>query len=321
MRVKLAVHRGNVLDFPADVLLLKYARSFHGADQAVSSRLVAAGLATEAQLEPAVWDPVQLSTRGVLAAQRLLLLGTPALRQFGYPEMRVFARKAVSVLAASPEPIRTLALTLHGAGYGLDPLEGLQALVAGLQQGLAESPLRALTTVTFVERNPRLAEVVERGLASLPPLLLPAEPSATAPTPPPTPTPAAAAPKRRVFVAMPFNDSMEDVWQFGIYETVRRCGYICERVDESSFVGNIIERIREGIRGSAFVLADLTDARPNVYLEVGYAWGIEKPVILVARDGTLLHFDLAQHKCLFYKSAYRLSQDLEEQIRGLGLAG
>lgn len=316
MRVQLAVHRGNVLDFPADVLLLKYARSFHGADQAVSSRLVAAGLATEAQLEPAVWDPVLLSTRGVLASQRLLLLGTPALRQFGYPEMRVFARKAVSVLAASPEPVRTLALTLHGAGYGLDPLEGLQALVAGLQQGLAESPLRALTTVTFVERNPRLAEVVERALATLPPLLLPAEPTTPAP-----PAPPVAAPKRRVFVAMPFNDSMEDVWQFGIYETVRRCGYICERVDESSFVGNIVERIREGIRGSAFVLADLTDARPNVYLEVGYAWGIEKPVILVARNGTQLHFDLAQHKCLFYKSAYQLSQDLDEQIRGLGLPG
>ena len=118
---------------------------------------------------------------------------------------------------------------------------------------------------------------------------------------------------------MPFCDGFEDVWQFGIYETVRRCGLVCERVDESAFSGAIMDRIQDGIRTADFVVADLTEARPNVYLEVGYAWGVGKPVVLVAKEGTKLHFDLAHHKCLFYKSAYRLSQDLERQIRDLFL--
>ena len=86
--------------------------------------------------------------------------------------------------------------------------------------------------------------------------------------------------KKTVFVAMPFAEEFEDVYQFGIYAAVRRCGYICEKVDESVFAGSIVERIMDGIRNAEFVIADLTLERPNVYLEVGYAWGMNKPVIL-----------------------------------------
>jgi hypothetical protein len=46
---------------------------------------------------------------------------------------------------------------------------------------------------------------------------------------------------------MPFADEFEDVYQFGIYSTIRRCGYICG-VDESVFAGNIVDRIMEGIK-------------------------------------------------------------------------
>lgn len=62
---------------------------------------------------------------------------------------------------------------------------------------------------------------------------------------------------------------------------------------------------------------DLTEERPNVYLEVGYAWGLNKPVLLVAREGQRLHFDLSHHKCLFYKSLTKLAQCLEKTIQEL----
>jgi hypothetical protein len=128
-------------------------------------------------------------------------------------------------------------------------------------------------------------------------------------------TPPAEPVKRMsVFVAMPFADEFEDVYQFGIYGTIRRCGYICERVDESVFAGNIVDRIMDGIRNAQFVVADLTLEKPNVYLEVGYAWGMNKPVILVAREGQRLHFDLSHHKCLFYKTIGRLAEALEKTV-------
>ena len=37
-------------------------------------------------------------------------------------------------------------------------------------------------------------------------------------------------------------------------------------------------------------------------------------VILVAREGQRLHFDLSHHKCLFYKTIGRLSESLEKTV-------
>jgi hypothetical protein len=48
------------------------------------------------------------------------------------------------------------------------------------------------------------------------------------------------------------------------------------------------------------VVADLTGARPNVYLEVGYAFGRSIPVILTARTGTKRAFDVDAYPVLFW---------------------
>ncbi|MGC4121002.1 MAG: hypothetical protein QM765_41780 [Myxococcales bacterium] len=314
MHVQLAARQGNIVEVPSDLLLLKYAQGFHGGDAVVCSKLIAVSAAPEQQMMPAIGAASAVESRGAIAAPRVLFVGTPPLRDLGYPEIRTFARRAIASLATLDPPVVHLTTTVHGANYGLDAVESLQSMVAGFQQGLSEKPLPALRTITFVERNARRAELLAREVAALPQLVVPE-------TPKPASAPSATAPvcKRRVFVAMPFTDGFEDVWQFGIYETVRRCGYVCERVDESAFAGAIMDRIQDGIRAADFVVADLSEERPNVYLEVGYAWGIGKPVVLTAREGTRLHFDLAHHKCLFYKSAYRLSQDLERQVRDLFL--
>src|SRR6185295_12459413 len=79
--------------------------------------------------------------------------------------------------------------------------------------------------------------------------------------------------KKVVFVAMPYADEFENVYEYGIYPAVRQCGFICEKVNEAHFTGDILQRIRHGIETASIVIADLTHARPNVYLEVGYAWG------------------------------------------------
>jgi hypothetical protein len=227
--------------------------------------------------------------------------------------MRQFARRAIEVAANKAADVRTISLTVHGAGYGLDIEEAFKSLVTGLQQGLVTSPLAHLQQVLFVERNARRLEVLRRLVEDVE---LVSPPRGT------TAGSAAAAlpaePKRRmVFVAMPFSEEFEDVYQFGIYNTVRRCGYICEKVDESAYAGSIVDRIMDGIRNADFVIADLTLERPNVYLEVGYAWGLQRPVILLAREGQRLHFDLSHHKCLFYRTIGKLAESLEKTINDM----
>jgi hypothetical protein len=133
----------------------------------------------------------------------------------------------------------------------------------------------------------------------------------------PVSTDATARGKRRVFVAMPFSEEFENVYEFAIYPAVRNCGYICERVDETHFTGDVLGRIRGGIEAADLVVADLTEGRPNVYLEVGYAWGKGVPVIFVARKGENLHFDVSTHRCIFYGRFTKFARELEKLIKGI----
>jgi hypothetical protein len=322
MPIEISVQCADVASVPADLLLLKYAQDLYGADQAIAARLAERGVCRESDIAPADGKHVMFDTGRAIAAKRALFLGTPRLHDFRYREMTQFARRAMKIIEENRLPVQTLTTTVHGAGYGLDIAESLRALIFGFQQGLAASPLPQLEKIIFAERNARRCEQLKTLLqgveivsaphaaASGQPTALPATATLSVGTTPAT----EPVKKKSVFVAMPFTDEFEDVYQFGIYSTIRRCGYICEKVDESVFAGSIVDRIMDGIKNAQFVVADLTMERPNVYLEVGFAWGTNKPVILVAREGQRLHFDLSHHKCLFYKNISKLAEALEKTV-------
>ncbi len=320
MPIDFTVETADITQIPSDLLVLKYAQNFYGADDEVATLLSDHGVCSKNDLRPRPGDIKLVETRGVIAAARVLFIGVPSLSQFRYKQMRNFARQAIKTAAEIGRPVRTISMTVHGAGYGLDIEESLQAQVFGLQLGLAEHTVPQLGRIVFGEVHPRRAATLETTLRSLRPVYrtAPADDTATAvqtPAPPVKPPPPPE--KKSVFVAMPFSEPFEDVYEFGIYAPIRRCGYVCERVDEVAFAGDLVSRIQEGIRCASFVVADLTAERPNVYLEVGYAWGLNKPVLLLAREGEKLHFDLSHHKCIFYRTIGKLAADLERVVRDM----
>jgi hypothetical protein len=73
----------------------------------------------------------------------------------------------------------------------------------------------------------------------------------------------------------------------------------------------IVPTIFESIRRAAFVIADVTDARPNVYYEIGYARALGKTVIQTARDGVDLPFDVFDVPTIFWDC----QDTLEQRIR------
>jgi hypothetical protein len=322
MTVNYQVLQGDVLDTPSDLLILKHAQDFYGADAAIATALTDGGICTRNNLRVEPGRHLILETRGIIAPARVMIVGVPPLREFRYKQMREFTRYTIERLSSLPTPIHSLTTTVHGAGYGLDIEESLQSMVFGFQLGLSQNPLPTLKKITFVEQNHRRSGTLEASLRAMG-ALHPTPAAAPTPTFTPSAKPAAAPAlppiieKEKVFVAMPFSRGFEDVYDFGILATVRGCGYVCEKVDESSFAGDIVARIHDEIRTAKFVIADLTDDRPNVYLEVGLAWGLNKPVILVAREGQKLHFDLSHHKCLFYPTIGHLARELDRHIRNL----
>jgi hypothetical protein len=120
-----------------------------------------------------------------------------------------------------------------------------------------------------------------------------------------------------VFVAMPFRKDMEDVFYFGIQDPSRDIGFLCERIDNESFTGDILEQVKSKIDNCTVVIADLTGSNPNVYLEVGYAWGKGKPTILLVKDGEELKFDVRGYKHLKYETIKGLKESLTKELFGL----
>jgi len=117
--------------------------------------------------------------------------------------------------------------------------------------------------------------------------------------------------KAHVFVAMPFAKEFDDRFHYGIHKAIQAAGYLCERADMSSFTGDILAWVKERIDSSALVVADLSGGNPNVYLEVGYAWGRGLPTVLVASEQKDLLFDVRGQRCLIYDNSIRL---LEEHL-------
>src|SRR5215831_8728450 len=114
---------------------------------------------------------------------------------------------------------------------------------------------------------------------------------------------------RTIFVIMPFKEAYRSL--LTAYRAVCEPHYEIERTDESDTSDRIIPRIFEGIRYSAFVIADVTELTPNIVYEIGFAQGIGKRVVLTARQGTELPFDLADIPVILWDKI----QDLEEKLR------
>lgn len=62
----------------------------------------------------------------------------------------------------------------------------------------------------------------------------------------------------------------------------------------------IDEEIFAKLHRSSVVLADLTGARPNCFLELGYALGRGLPTMVMAKEGTALPFDIATFSGLLW---------------------
>jgi hypothetical protein len=315
--VEISVVQGDALSHRADLLVLKYAQHLYGVDRKAVIRLGA-----DVRAMPPVGQHLLLPARPMIGAEALLFLGVPDLEFFNYAEIREFGRRALSVAARVLPGARQLAMTLHGPGYGLDEIEAFESQVAGVLDAIAEREIpEGLERVCFVEWDERR---VQRMWAALAKLIGDSRVQVGRPLADNTVERGTALhlesvgydarDKLRAFVAMPFADEFEDVFHFGIAAPIRDAGMLCERMDKVEFTGDIVAEMTTRIAASRLVVADLTMSNPNVYLEVGYAWGRNVPTLLLCRDTHELKFDVQGQKCLRYKSAYDLSGKLKSTL-------
>jgi hypothetical protein len=120
-----------------------------------------------------------------------------------------------------------------------------------------------------------------------------------------------------VFVMMPFVSEDSNQVYVAIRDACARKGLRAERVDDSGGSGFIIREVTECIERAEFIVCDLSHERPNVYYELGYAHGVgNEPddILLIARAGTKLHFDIAPLRAHYFDDLAELEILVEAQM-------
>lgn len=125
------------------------------------------------------------------------------------------------------------------------------------------------------------------------------------------------------FVAQPFDRDMFDERYTDIIEpVVISCGLECYRVDRDSSVDIPVNSMEERIAKASLVIAEITEDNPNVWYELGYAFALGKPVVMVCSDERKppYPFDIQHKSILAYrtrspKDYERYKEELRNAIR------
>lgn len=325
MQIPIKVIDNDALAIEADVLVLKHAQSLFGVDRVVVNRLSKLHTNLLSSL-PELGNFLKVETFGTLGVKEVLFVGVEQLFEFRYQNMREFTHRALAHLAKTSPQIETVCFTLHGGGYGLDEIEAFESEIAGIVDALSQAEFpQNLKQIMIVEIDKSLADRLNQALKELFPhgsVIINKGNLAETNSPSSSRLKEAgysSETKPLVFVAMPFDKKMYDVFHYGIRGAVNKAGYLCERADEEHFTGDVMERVKMRIKQADLVLADLTQANANVYLEVGYAWGCEKQTILLVQDSNELKFDVKGQRCLVYSGIRELEEMLHKELEKLPL--
>jgi hypothetical protein len=316
--VELTVVNADLMERACDLLVLKYADGFYGADSAISKRV-----GFNERVPPG--EAAFLTGRSI-AARKILYIGVGPLEDFRYRQIRAFGRTALELAARDSGRIKVLCTTIHGPGYGLDEREAFLSLVGGLWDGIEIGAFpKDLERIEIVELNSKRAERLERMLSESIASsrwqtnrvkyklgIGPHDLSSFG---------AESERKTKLFVAMPFAPEHSDVWEIAIQESCQKAQILCERVDRQAYVGDILTEVVSRLKSANGVLALLDDANPNVFLEIGFAWGAGKPTVLIAKNGTPLPLDVRGQKCIQYTSIANPRSLLAEELISLKAQG
>jgi hypothetical protein len=126
--------------------------------------------------------------------------------------------------------------------------------------------------------------------------------------------------ERLIFAAMPFAPQYEDVFFVAMSYAAEQVGAVCDRVDRREFQGNVTEEIHRMIRKAVAVIVDLSESKPNVLYEAGYAHALKKPCIHICSTPVeKLPFDVAQWKTTLYQpgQTHKLQRELAHRLKAI----
>ena len=123
----------------------------------------------------------------------------------------------------------------------------------------------------------------------------------------------------KLFVLMPFG---EEKAPQSLFHNVLKFlpGWTVLRADSDLSKPDIWCKICANMQESRAIIADLSGSNPNVFLELGLAWGLGKPFILLTQDREELPFDIKRYYVIEYErvsansASVKSPQKIQDQI-------
>jgi hypothetical protein len=304
--VKISLINGDLLETPSSLAFLKHIENqMSMPEEAVDARI---GGRLTSLYEAGEKPPyIQMDTEKLFAFPKLYILNFYDVDlPFTYSSLDSYARRLIRH-ALKDSSVTSIATAIHGPGCGLDVSESLETILSALHRELQlRGDFANIQEIMLVEKDKkvfnRLRERVSyildnktfikrRGRE----LFLSAEAGEFLETK----EERLEELSKHLFVAMPYAKEFNNIYYFGIKGTVEKRKLKCERVDQDNFTGDIVNRIKERIASAEVIIADITNNKPNVFYEVGYADGLKKKIIFISQMQEI-PFDISTQRQIFY---------------------
>jgi DNA-binding MarR family transcriptional regulator len=121
------------------------------------------------------------------------------------------------------------------------------------------------------------------------------------------------------FIAMSFELSERAKLQETITRACQANGWAAETVDQTHYMGGVVDQIIAQMRRSRFVVADFTEHRPSVYFEAGFAEGAGIPAIYTVKKDQMkqANFDTRHINHIAWDDFSDLERSLEARVGAL----
>jgi len=116
------------------------------------------------------------------------------------------------------------------------------------------------------------------------------------------------------FVLMPHTDEFRDIFNYSIKPAMDANGILVKKAEDIYKPGSILAQVWERIRRAEIILADLTERNPNVILELGLCYGIQRCPILLVRNAEDVPFNLRNLRYIEYENTAKGSEDLKRKL-------
>jgi TIR domain len=332
--IEFSIQQGDITEFSADVLGLKYAQDFYETDGFVAKKLSLVGI-PYTYLCPKVGDYYYVDTNKCINATHALFVGVPDLFSLVYQDIRELSFKVLDILTSEDPSIRHIIMTMHGANCGLDETESLLAQFAGYLEAIQRGRVpKSLERITIVEidnnRLTRIREILEQNLKYTEQISkiegrwgyqISVPPQNPGPFPDTTSSIFDAIKnagqkteiKPGILVIMSIENEMEDVFYYGIQKPTHDVGFLCEHVGNEAF-RDAIEQVKKKIDTAVAVVVEMSETNPVAYFGAGYAWGKGIPTIILLKQGKELYLEAKNWKCIKYTNIKNLEENLRKEL-------